>query len=97
MHPLLVYFFLLAKYKLDEIGDYKMDSEFLIIKAEEDGVQVIGLTRGESTKFHHSEKLDEGELLIVQFTEHTSAIKIKGKATVQSRHGEIESFNSSEY
>lgn len=74
-----------------------MESEFLIIKAEENGVQVIGLTRGESTKFHHSEKLDAGELLIVQFTEHTSAIKIKGKATVQSRHGEIDSFNSSEY
>ncbi|MBU5594234.1 trp RNA-binding attenuation protein MtrB [Amphibacillus sp. MSJ-3] len=70
----------------------KMESDFLIIKAEEDGVQVIGLTRGESTKFHHSEKLDQGEILVVQFTDHTSAIKIKGKATVQSRHGSIDSL-----
>nr|WP_253288785.1 trp RNA-binding attenuation protein MtrB [Amphibacillus sp. MSJ-3] len=69
-----------------------MESDFLIIKAEEDGVQVIGLTRGESTKFHHSEKLDQGEILVVQFTDHTSAIKIKGKATVQSRHGSIDSL-----
>lgn len=70
----------------------QMESDFFVVKAEENGVQVIGLTRGESTKFHHSEKLDQGELLIVQFTEHTSAIKIKGKATVQSRHGQIDSI-----
>ncbi|WP_440895736.1 trp RNA-binding attenuation protein MtrB [Amphibacillus sp. Q70] len=69
-----------------------MESDFFVVKAEENGVQVIGLTRGESTKFHHAEKLDQGELLIVQFTEHTSAIKIKGKATVQSRHGKIDSI-----
>lgn len=69
-----------------------LEADFLIVKAEEDGVQVIGLTRGESTKFHHAEKLDQGELLIVQFTEHTSAMKIKGKVTVQSKHGEIDSL-----
>ncbi|SDB91340.1 transcription attenuation protein (tryptophan RNA-binding attenuator protein) [Pelagirhabdus alkalitolerans] len=68
-----------------------MQSDHMIIKALEDGVQVIGLTRGEDTKFHHSEKLDQGELLIVQFTDHTSAVKVKGKAIVQSSHGKIES------
>lgn len=30
MHPLLVYFFLLAKYKLDEMGDYKWIQNFLL-------------------------------------------------------------------
>lgn len=54
-------------------------SEYIIIEAEEDGVHVIGLTRGTDTKFHHSEKLDAGEVMIAQFTEHTSAMKIRGK------------------
>jgi len=34
--------------------------DFIIIKAKEDGVNVIGLTRGNDTKFHHTEKLDKG-------------------------------------
>lgn len=72
--------------ELDKIlGDY------VVIKAEEDGVSIIGLTRGKDTKFHHTEKLDKGELLIAQFTENTSAIKIRGKAKVLCRHGEISS------
>ena len=51
-------------------------NDYIVIKAKEDGVNVIGLTRGSDTRFHHSEKLDHGEVLIAQFTEHTSAIKI---------------------
>lgn len=35
-------------------------NDFVIIKALEDGVNVIGLTRGSDTKFGHLEKLDEG-------------------------------------
>ena len=66
-------------------------SDFIVIKAEEDGVNVIGLTRGTDTRFHHSEKLDKGEVMIAQFTEHTSAIKIRGKAVIQSAHGEMAS------
>ncbi|WP_096153756.1 MULTISPECIES: trp RNA-binding attenuation protein MtrB [Bacillus] len=69
-------------------------SDFIVIKAEEDGVNVIGLTRGTDTRFHHSEKLDKGEVMIAQFTEHTSAIKIRGKAIIQSAHGEITSDKS---
>ncbi|BAU28902.1 transcription attenuation protein (tryptophan RNA-binding attenuator protein) [Aneurinibacillus soli] len=65
------------------------NSEFIVIKALENGVNVIGLTRGESTRFHHSEKLDKGEVMIAQFTEHTSAIKVRGKAVVQTRNGEM--------
>lgn len=62
-------------------------TEYIVIRAEEDGVHVIGLTRGTDTKFHHSEKLDRGEVMIAQFTEHTSAIKIRGKAEIQTSHG----------
>ena len=67
----------------------KVSGDYVVIKAEENGVNIIGLTRGRDTKFHHTEKLDKGEILIAQFTENTSAIKIRGKARVLSRHGEI--------
>ncbi|PSL50489.1 transcription attenuation protein (tryptophan RNA-binding attenuator protein) [Salsuginibacillus halophilus] len=65
------------------------EQDFFVIKAEEDGVNVIGLTRGSDTRFHHSEKLDRGEIMIAQFTEHTSAVKVRGKAVVQTSHGEM--------
>jgi len=67
------------------------NSDYVVIKAEDDGVSVIGLTRGSDTKFHHSEKLDKGEVLIAQFTEHTSAIKIRGNAKILTQFGEVES------
>lgn len=67
------------------------NKDFFSIKALEDGVNVIGLTRGTDTKFHHSEKLDKGEVMIAQFTEHTSAVKIRGKATILTSNGEVES------
>ncbi|MGF2616871.1 trp RNA-binding attenuation protein MtrB [Rossellomorea aquimaris] len=66
-------------------------TDYIVIKAIEDGVNVIGLTRGTDTKFHHSEKLDRGEVMIAQFTEHTSAIKVRGKAKIITSNGEIES------
>ncbi|WP_251554174.1 trp RNA-binding attenuation protein MtrB [Neobacillus muris] len=65
--------------------------DYVVIKAEEDGVSVIGLTRGSDTKFHHLEKLDKGEVLLAQFTEHTSAIKVRGNAKIFTRYGEIDS------
>ncbi|GIO55279.1 trp RNA-binding attenuation protein MtrB [Paenibacillus cellulositrophicus] len=67
------------------------NSDFIVIKAKDQGVQVIGLTRGQDTRFHHTEKLDKGEVLIAQFTDHTSAIKIRGKAEVWTKHGSLES------
>ena len=66
-------------------------TEYVVIRAQEDGVNVIGLTRGNDTKFHHTEKLDRGEVMIAQFTELTSAMKIRGKAEIHSAHGIIES------
>ncbi len=65
--------------------------DYVLIKAEENGVSIIGLTRGKDTKFHHTEKLDKGEVLLAQFTENTSAIKIRGKARILCRYGEINS------
>ncbi|MFC5403819.1 trp RNA-binding attenuation protein MtrB [Cohnella soli] len=64
--------------------------DYVVIKAKDSGVQVIGLTRGQDTKFHHTEKLDKGEVLIVQFTDHTSAMKIRGKATIVTKYGTLE-------
>jgi transcription attenuation protein (tryptophan RNA-binding attenuator protein) len=69
----------------------KANNDYVVIKALEDSVNVIGLTRGTDTKFHHSEKLDAGEVMIAQFTEHTSAIKIRGHAKIFTAVGEVES------
>lgn len=66
-------------------------ADYVVIKALEDGVTLIGLTRGKDTKFHHTEKLDRGEVIIAQFTEHTSAIKLRGKAEIWTRHGHLRS------
>lgn len=61
--------------------------EYIIVKALKDGVNIIGMTRGRDTKFHHTEKLDKGEVMIAQFTENTSAIKIRGSAQILTAHG----------
>lgn len=67
-----------------------VQADYIVVKAKENGVQVIGLTRGQDTRFHHAEKLDKGEVMIAQFTEHTSAIKIRGRAKVLTKHGVVE-------
>ncbi|WP_027340086.1 trp RNA-binding attenuation protein MtrB [Halonatronum saccharophilum] len=67
------------------------NGDYLVIKALEKGVTIIGLTRGEDTKFHHTEKLDKGEVMVAQFTDHTSAIKIRGKAEIITEHGTVQS------
>jgi transcription attenuation protein (tryptophan RNA-binding attenuator protein) len=68
---------------------WEINGEYVVIKALENGVTIIGLTRGKDTKFHHSEKLDKGEIMVAQFTEHTSAIKIRGRVELLSRHGKL--------
>jgi transcription attenuation protein (tryptophan RNA-binding attenuator protein) len=65
-------------------------NDYIVVKAKENGVHVIGLTRGADTRFHHTEKLDKGEVMIAQFTAHTSAMKIRGKAIVMTKYGTIE-------
>lgn len=71
--------------------DDLVNGSYVIIKALENGVNIIGLTRGRDTRFHHTEKLDAGEVYIAQFTEITSAIKIKGKAEITTAYGMVTS------
>lgn len=71
----------------------KVNGSYIVIKALENGVNIIGLTRGRDTRFHHTEKLDAGEVYIAQFTEITSAVKIKGKAEVTTAYGTVVSGN----
>lgn len=63
--------------------------DYIAVKALEDGVNIIGLTSGRDTKFHHTEKLDKGEVFLAQFTDVTTAIKINGAAEVYTKHGKI--------
>ena len=66
------------------------NNDYIAVVAEEDGVTIIGLTSGSDTKFHHTEKLDKGEAFICQFTDVTTAIKIRGKAKVLTGMGSFE-------
>jgi transcription attenuation protein (tryptophan RNA-binding attenuator protein) len=75
---------------MEEQGKISIIGDYIIVKALENGVTIIGLTRGKDTRFHHTEKLDQGEIMVAQFTEHTSAMKIRGKATVFTKHGQME-------
>ncbi len=65
--------------------------DYFAVKSLEDGVDIIGITRGRDTRFHHTEKLSEGEVYIAQFTDTTSAVKIRGKAEIYTRYGVIRS------
>lgn len=65
------------------------DTSYICVKALEKGVSIIGVTRGEVTRIHHTEKLDQGEVLIAQFTENTSAMKIRGNAEIYTQFGMI--------
>ena len=58
------------------------NGEYIVVKALEDGVSIIGMTRGASTRLHHTEKLDAGEVLIAQFTQVTSAMKVRGLSLI---------------
>lgn len=72
------------------MGENTVSSDYVTIVAEEDGVTIIGLTRGKDTRFHHTEKLDKGEAYVAQFTEITSAIKIRGKAKLYTKMGIVQ-------
>lgn len=69
-------------------------NDYIVVKALEDGVTIMGLTRGANTRFHHIEKLDSGEVYVAQFTETTSAVKVKGNAMIYTKHGEVRSGNN---
>lgn len=65
--------------------------DFIVVKALENGVNLIGMTRGRDTRLLHTEKLDAGEVIIAQFTENTSAMKIRGRAEIYTKHGVVRS------
>jgi transcription attenuation protein (tryptophan RNA-binding attenuator protein) len=64
---------------------------YIVVRALEDGVVIMGLTRGRDTRSHHSERLDAGEVLIAQFTDMTAAIKVRGRAEIMTEVGKVES------
>jgi transcription attenuation protein (tryptophan RNA-binding attenuator protein) len=64
---------------------------YVVVKALEDGVIIMGLTRGRDTRSHHSERLDAGEVLVAQFTELTAAIKVRGRAEILTDVGRVKS------
>ncbi|MGG3434241.1 trp RNA-binding attenuation protein MtrB [Heyndrickxia coagulans] len=66
-------------------------ADYIVVKALQDGVSVIGLSRGTDTKLNHTEMLDDGEVLVAQFTEHTSMIKIRGEAQILTGIGNLRS------
>src|SRR6266852_2700744 len=78
--------------ELEMSGDEEAASgRYVVVKALEDGVVIMGLTRGKDTRSHHSERLDAGEVLVAQFTELTAAIKIRGRAEILTDVGRVES------
>ncbi len=68
-----------------------MIGEYVVVKALAPNVQIIGMTRGTETRPHHTEMLDKGEVIILQFTEKTSAVKIRGNAEIYTKHGIVKS------
>lgn len=64
---------------------------YVVVLALEDGVTIMGLTRGRDTRSHHSERLDRGEVLVAQFTDLTAAIKVRGRAEILTEVGKVTS------
>src|SRR5207302_9940699 len=62
---------------------------YIVVKALEDGVVIMGLTRGKDTRSHHSERLDAGEVMVAQFTELTAAMKVRGHAEIRTNVGRL--------
>lgn len=67
----------------------EMNNDYVVVRAMSDNVQIVGLTRGDGTKPQHTENLRAGEVMLLQFTQNISAIKIRGNATVYTKHGAI--------
>ena len=72
-------------------NDSAVCGDYIAVRALENGVTIIGMTRGRDTRLHHTEHLDAGEVMIAQFTDNTSAVKVRGRAEILTRHGRIRS------
>lgn len=81
----------MALFEVNMDEKFYASEEYIVIKATDSPVQIIGLTRGDNTKPHHTENLDKNEVIVMQFTERTSAIKIRGKAEIYTKHGVVRS------
>ena len=68
-----------------------LTNDYVCILAKEDGVNIIGPTWGGTQNSIIQKSFDRGEVMIAQFTENTSAIKIRGKAVIYTKHGVINS------
>ncbi len=73
---------------MNENTDWRL-ADFVAIKALEDGVTIIGLTRGKETRISHTEKLDAGQVMLAQFTENVAAMKIEGRVEIYTKFGKI--------
>src|SRR3954469_24968818 len=71
------------------VEDEEPSNRYIVVKALEDGVVIMGLTRGKDTRSPHSGRLDSGEVLVAQFTELTAAIKVRGKAEILTDVGKV--------
>ena len=47
---------------MKEDDKFYAEAPYVCVKALEKGVNIIGVTRGEVTKIHHTEKLDRNEV-----------------------------------
>ena len=70
--------------------DEHPERDYIVVKALESGVSVIGMTRGRDTRLLHTEKLMAGEVLVAQFTDNIPAMKIHGRATVLTACGAVQ-------
>ena len=69
-------------------------NEYVVIKALDNGVCVMGVAKSGNARYNHTEKLAKGEVYIFQFCENTSAFKVTGNAEILTKYGTIKSENS---
>ena len=62
--------------------------EYVVIKALEDGVNVLSIISNEGVPVLN-ERLDEGEVFLLQLTEGYLGIRIRGKAEIDTVHGKV--------
>lgn len=65
------------------------NGDIVVVKALEGGASLIGMTRGRETRLQHTEKADAGEVIIAQFTDNISAMKVRGNAIILTKYGKI--------
>ena len=76
---------------MEEITEIKMGrGGGFAVKALADGVSVIGISRGQVSKLLHTERLERGEVMLAEFTEAISAVKIRGHCEIYTPYGKIE-------